>query len=298
MNASDWILANGGTLQVILFFSLLFLLMGAEHLAPRRPGSMERALRWPVNFFLTLVNLAAMGLLPISFIGAALWADLHGVGLLHLVPLPQFVLVAVTLLVRGFISFATHYLNHAVPLFWRVHRVHHLDTELDVSSTVRFHPLEFAVGLLPGVPIVVAFGMTPWVLMAYELLDVVVTLWTHSNVRLPVSVDWVLRYVIVTPDLHRVHHSAWRPETNSNFGAVFPIWDLVFGTFRATPRDGHEQMRLCLDEVRGKDAQRPLWLLRSILSDRLDVETPTGSPRAGNWIRPRAEGSACQKLQN
>ena len=179
-------------------------------------------------------------------------------------------LVAFNLLVRGFISFFTHYLNHAVPWFWRVHRVHHLDTELDVSSTVRFHPLEVLVSLLPGVPIVVAFGLTPWVLMFYELLDVVMTLWTHSNVRLPLALDRFLRYIVVTPDLHRVHHSAWRPETNSNFGAVFPVWDLIFGTFRATPRDGHERMRLGLDEVRGSDAQRPLWLLGSVMQDELD----------------------------
>ena len=270
MNFSNWILANGGNLQITLFFSLLFVLAVAERLVPRRPGSMERAMRWPVNFLLTLLNLVAMSVLPISLIGAAFWADARGWGLLHQIQLPVAALVAVNLLVRGFISFFTHYLNHAVPWFWRVHRVHHLDTELDVSSTVRFHPLEFLVPLLPGVPIVVAFGLTPWVLMFYELLDVVMTLWTHSNVRLPLALDRILRYVVVTPDLHRVHHSAWRPETNSNFGAVFPVWDLIFGTFRATPRDGHERMRLGLDEVRGSDAQRPLWLLGSVMQDELD----------------------------
>ena len=118
-------------------------------------------------------------------------------------------------------------------------------------------------------PIVVAFGLTPWVLVFYELLDVAITPWTHSNTRFPEALDKVLRYAIVTPDLHRIHHSAWKPETNSNFGAVFPIWDLVFGTFRATPRDGHEHMRLGLDEVRGRAAQRPFWLLGSIVRDRL-----------------------------
>ena len=108
--------------------------------------------------------------------------------------------------------------------------------------------------------------------MFYELLDVAVTLWTHSNVRLPEAVDRIVRYVVVTPDLHRVHHSAWKPETNSNFGAVFPVWDLVFGTFRAIPRDGHERMRLGLDEVRGRDAHRPLWLLGSVVADHLGQE--------------------------
>jgi len=143
------------------------------------------------------------------------------------------------------------------------------ESTLHDPSTVRFHPLEFFIALVPGVPMVVAFGLTPWVLMCYEVLDAVVNLWSHSNVRLPRTVDRVLRYFVVTPDLHRVHHSARKPETNSNFGAVFPIWDLVFGTFQANPRDGHERMRLGLDVVRGRDAHRPLWLLGSVFSRQL-----------------------------
>src|ERR1700675_1085541 len=165
MSVSSWILANGDNLQFILFFSLLLVLAVAERLAPRRPGTLDRAIRWPTNFFLTAVNIVAMGALPISFIGAALWAEANGWGFLNQIHLPLAGLVAVTLVVRGFISFSTHYLMHRVPLLWRVHRVHHLDTELDVSTTVRFHPLEFFIQFVPGVLIVVTFGLTPWVLM-------------------------------------------------------------------------------------------------------------------------------------
>ena len=230
---------------------------------------MERAVRWPANFLLTFVNVIALGALPVSFLAAAFWTQSNGWGLLNQLLLPVPLVVAITLLVRGFISFFTHYLMHMVPLLWRVHRVHHLDTELDVSTTVRGHPLEFVVQTLLGLPIVVAFGLTPWVLVCYELLDVAVNLWSHSNIRLPIAIDRILRYFIVTPDLHRIHHSAWKRETNSNFGAVFPVWDLVFSTFRARARDGHEQMRLGLDEVRGPAAHRPLWLLGSPLLGRL-----------------------------
>ena len=274
MTTAEWILENGGILQVAGFFTLLAILIIAERLAPRRRGSMERGRRWPVNFFLTLVNLAAMSALPISFISAALWAESRRVGLLHQVAVPSVALLAITLLVRAFISFFTHYLNHMVPLLWRVHRVHHLDTELDVTTTVRFHPLEFVVGLVPGVPIIVAFGLTPWALVVYELADVAITLWSHSNLRLPSRLNRLLRCVVVTPDLHRVHHSAWKPETNSNFGAVFPVWDIVFGTYRAEPRDGHEAMRLGLDDVRGDAAHRTIWLLGRALTEgteRVDV---------------------------
>jgi sterol desaturase/sphingolipid hydroxylase (fatty acid hydroxylase superfamily) len=267
----EWILANGETLQFALFFALLAGLAVLERLAPRRVEPMQRKVRWPVNLLLTFLNLVTLSVLPVSLIGAALWAESRGWGLLNRVTLPLAALIAINLLVRGFVSFSTHYLMHNVPLFWRIHRVHHLDTELDVTTTVRFHPLEFFLGALLGVPIIVAFGLTPWVLVLYETLDVVVTLWSHSNLRLPLLADRLLRYVIVTPDLHRVHHSAWQPETDSNFGAVFPVWDLVFGTFNAAPRGGHERMRLGLDEVRGGDAHRPLWLLGSVLRSRLDL---------------------------
>src|SRR5262245_37635010 len=131
MDFSAWILANGDNLQVVLFFSLLLALGVAERLAPRRRGPMDRAMRWPTNFFLTAVNLVALGALPVSFISAALWGEARGWGLLNQIPVPFPILAAATLVVRGFISFSTHYLMHMVPILWRIHRVHHLDTELD-----------------------------------------------------------------------------------------------------------------------------------------------------------------------
>ena len=273
MSFADWLLDNGEALQIATFFGLLAALAAIEPLFPRRPGPMDRGTRWPTNLLFTLLNFLALGVLPVSMVSVALSAEHRHWGLLNQVAFPVAISLVVTLAVRGFISFFTHYLMHMVPLFWRLHRVHHLDTELDVTTTVRFHPLEFFVQVIPAVPIVIAFGLTPWVLILYEVLDVIVTLWTHSNTRLPAGVERVLRYVLVTPDVHRIHHSAWKPETNSNYGAVFPWWDLIFGTFRATPRDGHEHMRLGLDDVRGRAAQRPLWLLGSILfrslSDRM-----------------------------
>jgi sterol desaturase/sphingolipid hydroxylase (fatty acid hydroxylase superfamily) len=281
MPMSEWILRNAESLQGLLFFPLLVLLAGLETILARRPGPMERRTRWPANLFLTFVNFLTLGIVPISLVSAAAWAQTRGWGVLNVLSLPLPLAAGITLLVRGFISFSTHYLMHMVPLFWRIHRVHHLDTELDVTTTVRFHPIEFFVQILPAVPLVVAFGLTPWVLALYELLDVAVTLWTHSNVRLPAAVDRVIRYVIATPDLHRIHHSAWEPETNSNFGAVFPVWDLVFGTFRAAPRDGHEHMRLGLDEVRGRDAQRPLWLLGSVRRASLEARRSAGNASTG-----------------
>ena len=260
MDFPTWLLANGENTQFAVFFLLLPALMLAERLWPRRSG-IDRRHRWRTNFGLTAINVVTLGLQPLSLIGAARWAEVQGWGLLNQVALPVALLLPVVLLARGFISFATHWLMHRVPVFWRLHRVHHLDTELDVSSTVRFHPLEFVATLLPSVALVALLGLTPWILVLYELLDVGVTLFTHANLRLSPRLDAALRWLIVTPDLHRVHHSIDQPETDSNFGAVFPHWDYLFGTYRAAPRAPHETMPLGLAEERGARTAALGWLM-------------------------------------
>jgi sterol desaturase/sphingolipid hydroxylase (fatty acid hydroxylase superfamily) len=248
---STLMLEHGDDLQFALFFVLFALLAVVEAPASRRK-------RWPANLGLTALNVLVLSAMPVGFLAAAQWAEREHVGLLHQFRASVVVMIAANLLARAFISFFTHLLMHRFPPFWAVHRVHHLDTELDVSTTVRFHPLEFAIGLVPGIPLVVLLGLEPWVLMLYELLDVAVTLFSHANVRLSQRLDRLLRYVIVTPSLHRVHHSSWQPETDSNFGAVFPVWDLIFGTFRTGSPE-----RLGLDETRDARTTSVRWLLAS-----------------------------------
>lgn len=259
----QWITQNAEDLQVALFFSLFFVFSLAEVFEPKRPGPMRRRERWLTNLLLTALNIVVMSLLPVTFFSVAVWAHEKGIGLFNQFSLPLAVLIIGNLLGRGFVSFITHYLMHKVPLFWRLHRVHHFDTELDVSTTVRFHPLEFAAALFIGIPIVIGFGLSLWILLLYEIFDAVVTLFSHANVRLPIAIDRVLRYIIVTPDLHRVHHSSWQPETDSNFSAVFPIWDIVFGTFHTQTRAPQETMELGLEEVRDERTNRLWWLLAS-----------------------------------
>ncbi len=262
MSFTDWLMAHGDDAQFALFFGLLALLGVAERLLPGAARAAPRRSRWPANFGLTLLCVAALAMLPFSFVTAAVWAEERGAGLLHLISLPLPLLLATNLLFRGFISFGTHLAMHRLPLFWRIHRVHHLDTALDVSTTVRFHPLEFTIALPLGLPLIVMIGFTPWMLALYELLDVAVTLVSHANLRIPAPVNRWLRYVIVTPDLHRVHHSARVEETNSNFSAVFPVWDLLFGTMRREPSDGREKLVIGLGDVRDARTGNLLWLLR------------------------------------
>ena len=268
-----WLISNGESAQYVLFFSLLLVLGVVESAAPARKDR-SRGARWVSNFGLTALNVVTLALLPVSFVGISLWAAKRDVGLFHLVALPLALLIPAQLLARGFVSWLTHLLMHRVPLLWRVHRVHHLDTELDVSTTVRFHPLEFAVGLVTGIPLIMTFGLSPAVLLAYEILDVAVTLFSHANLRLPARVERVLRYFVVTPDLHRVHHSSWQPETDSNFSAVFPVWDLVFGTLRTTTREPQETMQLGLEEVRDARTHNVLWLLSSPAATFTEADRP------------------------
>lgn len=264
-----WIVAHGDGVKTMLFFSFFAVFGVVEALAPARRDPPRRKQRWTANLVLTTVNVAVILSLPVTFLSAAIWAQKEGLGLLNTVGLPLGVFVVGNLLARAFISFFTHYLYHKVPMLWRVHRVHHFDTELDVSTTVRFHPLEFPINLAIGVPIVIASGLSPWVLLIYEILNAGVTVFSHANVRLSAPVERVLRYFVVTPDLHRIHHSSWQPETNSNFGALFPVWDIVFGTLRTNARAPHETMPLGLDEVRDGRERRLGWLLASPFIGRI-----------------------------
>lgn len=260
-----WVIKNANTLQFVLFFGLFAVFALAEVLEPKRPGPVQRKARWFANLVLTFLNVAILSFVPVTLFSASVWAQKQDFGLLNLFGLPLVVVLSATLLSRSFISFFTHYSSHKVPLFWRLHRVHHLDTQMDVSTTVRFHPLEFVVNLFIGIPIVIVLGLTPWVLLLYEIFDAAITIFSHANVRLPRGLERFLRYVIVTPDLHRVHHSSYQPETDSNFGAVFPIWDIIFGTFRTETRTPQEVMELGLEEVRDQRTNQVFWLLASPL---------------------------------
>jgi sterol desaturase/sphingolipid hydroxylase (fatty acid hydroxylase superfamily) len=206
-----------------------------------------------------------MLVLPISFISAAKLATENKWGLLNIIQVHWIISFVLTMFLRGFISFITHYAMHKVPLLWRIHRVHHLDTEMDVSTTVRFHPFEFFANLCIGVPIIILFGFPVWPLLLYELLDIVITLISHSNIQMPKKLDSILRYIIVTPNLHRIHHSTYQPETDSNFSAVFPLWDILFGTFRTKTIVPSQSMELGLEEIRDDRTSNILWLLLSPL---------------------------------
>jgi sterol desaturase/sphingolipid hydroxylase (fatty acid hydroxylase superfamily) len=250
----------GEPLQYVIYFGLLAGLGTMEALAPRRAGSAERTRRWPSSFGLTALNVVVLGALPVSGLAVAVIAQQRGWGLLHRYTLPFAATLAVGLLARSFTSYVVHVAMHKVPALWRVHRVHHTDVFLDVSTTVRFHPLELLVQLGPTALVILGLGLPPWTIMLYELVDTATNVFIHANARVPARLGAWLRHLLVTPDMHRVHHSAIWPETDSNYGVVVPWWDRLFGTYRAAAGDPGETP-LGLEACQDRRASSLGWLL-------------------------------------
>lgn len=233
-------------------FLVVFLSMSVwETFRPRRPLPQLRRERWKTNLGLTVLNTVLVW----STVGgvayaAARFAAEHGVGLLHQVTLPTWGAVLITLLVLDFALYLQHVLFHAVPVLWRLHRVHHADIAVDATTGLRFHPLEIFLSLGFKVIVVALLGATPWVVVAFEILLNVSSVFNHSNVALADRLDRRLRWLIVTPDMHRIHHSTRVAETNSNFGFSFSWWDRLCGTYRTEPALGQTVMEIGLSEYR------------------------------------------------
>ena len=235
-------------IRLVVFITAFLLLAGGEALIPRRARSVVRPWRWPTNLILVALNtLIIRALLPLTAVGMAVIAEQRGWGLLHAVgPIPSVLAVPVAIVLLDLAIYLQHVLFHAVPILWRVHRVHHADIDVDVTTGSRFHPIEIFLSLLIKFVTIGALGASPLAVLLFEALLNVGSLFSHANLRLLSWLDRALRLVIVTPDMHRVHHSASGVETNTNFGFTFPWWDHLCGTYRAQPAAGHEAMTVGL----------------------------------------------------
>ena len=235
-------------IRLVVFITAFLLLAGGEALIPRRARSVVRPWRWPTNLTLVALNtLIIRALLPLTAVGMAVVAEHRGWGLLHaLGPIPSVLAVPVAIVLLDLAIYLQHVLFHAVPILWRVHRVHHADIDVDVTTGSRFHPIEIFLSLLIKLVTIGALGASPLAVLLFEALLNVGSLFSHANLRLLSWLDRALRLVVVTPDMHRVHHSASGVETNTNFGFTFPWWDHLCGTYRAQPAAGHEAMTVGL----------------------------------------------------
>jgi sterol desaturase/sphingolipid hydroxylase (fatty acid hydroxylase superfamily) len=234
-----------------------------EALAPRRGLRMPKRARWTANLGLAALNTLLLRLpFPAAAVGAAALAADRGWGVLALLKLPAWAAVPLSVVVLDLAIYLQHVLFHAAPTLWRLHRVHHADLDFDVTTGIRFHPIEMILSMLFKLSVVVALGPPVLAVLVFEVLLNATSMFNHGNVRLPASGDRVIRAVLVTPDMHRVHHSVLRHETNSNFGFCLSWWDRLLGTYRAQPMAGHEGMTVGTAHLQDARNQTLGWLLR------------------------------------
>jgi sterol desaturase/sphingolipid hydroxylase (fatty acid hydroxylase superfamily) len=218
-----------------------------EFLAPRRALTVSRLTRWPSNLALVALNSVVLRVaVPITAVGMAGVAAEQGWGVLYIISIDGGLAVFVAIILLDLAIYGQHVLFHAVPVLWRLHRMHHADQDIDVTTGARFHPFEIVLSMGIKLAVVVLIGAPPLAVMLFEIILNAAAMFNHGNVRLPIAIDRVLRWIIVTPDMHRVHHSIRADETNSNYGFNLPWWDRLFGTYRDQPADGHQNMTIGL----------------------------------------------------
>jgi len=258
------------------FAAVLLVMALWEALAPRRILAYPRILRWPANLGIVILNAALLRLaVPMAAVGLAAAASERGWGLLNQLELPPWLALAAAVVALDLVIYIQHVLFHAVPALWRLHRMHHADLDFDVTTGARFHPLEILVSAGIKLAAVAVLGPSALAVLAFEMLLSATAMFNHGNVRLPVAADRWLRRLVVTPDMHRVHHSAVPAETSRNFGFCLPWWDRVFGTYLAQPAAGHERMRIGIAEFRdAAELRLHRMLLQPLREDKAGYEIP------------------------
>lgn len=254
----------------LIFFCGIFVFMAVwEMIAPRRPLSNPRGSRWFHNLTLTFLNsLIVRLLIPITAIELALYCREHNWGIFNVSGISEWATGILSIVALDLTIYAQHVFFHRVPLFWRFHRMHHTDLDIDVTSGARFHPVEIIISMGIKMAVIIILGAPAWSVLIFEVLLNVTSMFNHSNVFMNYRVDQSLRLFLVTPDMHRVHHSVIIEETNSNFGFNFPYWDRLFGTYRAQPASGHEAMIIGLANYRDQKWLTLPWMLAVPFSDK------------------------------
>ncbi len=253
-------------LRLSAFIGIFVVMALIEVAAPRRELHHSKSRRWLTNLTISGINaflLRLMGMLaiPVAAVAAAEWARIAGWGAFNLLGWPFWLEVLLAIIVLDLAIYAQHVIFHKVPALWRLHQVHHADVDFDVSTALRFHPVEIALSMLIKIAVVLALGAPAIAVVLFEIILNGCAMFNHANINLPRWLDQALRRVLVTPDMHRVHHSVIRRETNSNFGFNLSIWDRVFGTYRAQPEGGHDAMTIGLSEYQSEQPTRFGWSL-------------------------------------
>ena len=260
---TDFFLINEPTLRLAVFLGVLVAMALWELWSPRRRIEVPRLIRWSNNLALVVIDTLVVRLLfPVAAVALALVMSEQGWGLFNLLEWAVWVEVVICVVLLDFAIYLQHVVFHHVPVLWRLHRMHHADVAIDVTTGLRFHPLEIVLSMAFKLVLVVLLGPPAIAVLIFEVVLNASAMFNHSNIRLPKRVDAVVRLFIVTPDMHRVHHSVVPRETNSNYGFNVPWWDRLLGTYIAQPKAGHDEMQIGLNQFR---ARRELWIDRMIL---------------------------------
>jgi sterol desaturase/sphingolipid hydroxylase (fatty acid hydroxylase superfamily) len=263
----DGLLGQSDGLIRLSIFAGVFLLMAAiELIRPKRRLSVSKARRWLTNLGIAGVDTLVLRLMaalavPVAAVAAAFFAQEHKLGLLNQVDWPYWLNLVIALLVLDFAIWAQHLASHKVPLFWRLHQVHHADRDIDVTTAVRFHPIEIALSMLWKIAVVIPLGAAPFAVFLFEVILNACAMFNHANIALAPWLDRALRLFIVTPDMHRVHHSVLYSEHDRNYGFNLSLWDRLFGTYLAQPKAGHQGMTLGLPAYQSEAPTRFGWSL-------------------------------------
>ena len=259
MSLTEFILENEKGIRLGFFFGVLIIMALWEIFAPRRALTVSKALRWANNLGLVFFNSFLLRLIfPAAAVGLAALAEQNVWGLFNNWQVPFLIAVVVSVIAMDFFIYLQHVMVHAVPMFWRLHRVHHADLDFDVTTGARFHPIEILLSMLIKFAVILVLGPPVIAVIIFEVTLNATAMFNHSNVRLPLILDRYLRWFVVTPDMHRVHHSIEDDEANSNYGFNLPWWDRLFGTYRDQPRGGHEAMTIGIHHYR--DTKQVSWL--------------------------------------
>lgn len=256
----EFLLQNEKELRIGFFLGVLLIMAFWEVAAPKRRREIPRLLRWTNNIAIVVIDSLLVRLLfPVVAVGLALIAQEKGWGLFNAIDIPLWIAILVSFILFDLLVYAQHVAFHHIPFLWKLHLMHHTDTEIDVSTGLRFHPIEILLSMGLKCIAVVILGAPAVAILIFEVALNATAMFNHSNIKLPQGVDRVLRLITVTPDMHRVHHSVHIHEANSNFGFNLPWWDRLFGTYTAQPKDGHLGMRIGLTIFRD---EREIWVDR------------------------------------
>lgn len=245
------------------FFGIFALLAIWEISSPKRQLLNLRRFRWFSNIGLIVIsNVLIRFIIPTAAVGIAVHAEQEQLGFLyHIEKLPELMHFILAFILMDLAIYFQHIMFHALPMFWRFHRVHHSDLDCDITTGVRFHPFEIILSILFKFVVIISIGAPVLAVVIFEVILNAASMFTHSNIKIPAKIESITRWVIVTPDMHRIHHSIDESETNSNFGFFISIWDRLFGTYIKTPTKGHEQMEIGLQDFREPKWQNLRWLI-------------------------------------